>query len=67
MNGDGITEGIMLVAAEFVDECAEHAEIHTVTLTANGQHGGVDVVVKGTVDDVREGAWQDVEYTRVVH
>ena len=34
-------------AARYVDECAKHAEIHTVTVEANGQHGGYDIRIEG--------------------
>lgn len=36
------------IAGKYVDECAQYAEIHTVTLTANGQHGGVDLKIEGS-------------------
>jgi hypothetical protein len=36
------------VAAAYVDECAQVAEIHTVTLITNGAVGGVDVKIEGT-------------------
>ena len=31
----------------YVEECAKHADIHTVTVTLNGQHGGADVIIEG--------------------
>ena len=47
----------------YVEECAKHANIHTVTVTLNG-HGGADVTIQGSVPDVRGGSWGDVEYVR---
>ena len=39
-------------AGSYVDECIDHADIHTVTLELNGQHGGIDVKIEGlTVPD----------------
>jgi len=39
-------------AVPFIEECAQYAEVHTVTFTLNGQHGGIDLIVEGlTVED----------------
>lgn len=61
---NGIDAHVLHDAAKYVDECAQVAEIHTVTITLNGAHGGADVIIQGTVDDVRGGGWGDVEYVR---
>jgi enoyl-CoA hydratase/carnithine racemase len=39
-------------AEEFVEQVNRDAEVHTVTLTLNGGHGGVDVKVEGLDDDM---------------
>lgn len=38
----------MEIAAKYVDLCGEYAEIHTVTLVTNGQHGGIDIKIDGS-------------------
>lgn len=43
---DSITRAIMLEAADKLPFCVDaDAEVHTVTLTINGQHGKVDMIV----------------------
>lgn len=37
----------LLRAAAYVRECTKHADVHTVNLSINGQHGGVDVKIEG--------------------
>ena len=47
MNGEGITgDTIRGLLAAYVDESAQHTDIHTVTITTSLQ-GGVDVLVEG--------------------
>ena len=48
---DTIDRSAMVDAANYVGECAQHAVIHTVTVTLNGAHGGADVIIEGTVFD----------------
>lgn len=43
-----IDDRTMHAAAPYVAECTSHADIHTVTVTLNGQHGGADVKIEGT-------------------
>lgn len=55
-------------AAAYVDECSEHAIIHTVTITLNGQHGGADVIIQGFApDDESINGSQDYERKYEVH
>lgn len=46
----GITPNDLRRAALYVEECAGYADIHTVTLITNGQHGGIDVRIDGTYE-----------------
>ena len=55
----GIDRVVMEKVAILVARIAEmrpDADLHTVTATANGSHGGVDLVVDGTLPDGVE--WQ---------
>jgi capsid portal protein len=46
-----ITANTLRAATAYVDWCAQHATIHTVTITLNGSHGGADVIIEGEVAD----------------
>lgn len=63
-----ITADTLRQAALYVDECAQVAEIHTVTITVNGAHGGADVTIDGTVEDAEDvNGWQDYRREYEVH
>lgn len=52
---DSIDGNLMQQAAEHVIHANQVGDVHTVTLELNGQHGGVDLVIKGSLQPIAFG------------
>ena len=46
-----IDASVMNAAAKFLEDKVWIADIHTVTITLNGRHGGADVTLEGLVQE----------------
>lgn len=59
---DSIDGNLMQQAAEHVIHANRAGDVHTVTLELNGQHGGVDLVIKGSKRPTPGWFGEDIEW-----
>lgn len=56
------TETMLSSVADLVDKVDGRVDVHTITLTLNGQHGEFDLVIQAT-----DGDMEDVEFEAIAH